>query len=439
MSEDEPKLRVKRRSLPAPRLVEHGDADPRDKPPLEVSGGLAGRPLTLMRLGGADLRTGVRAAAANTPPSAIVLSIAEQREIAARARRLSAEFGIARLTDPLLFRTALEGYRTAPNLQSLDYTPGRDANPFRYEEFEDGELRRHVGRSVIGAQVDLGASAAFSGAFVVEGMNDPWMPVNQHLLRIGSDAAAAWGMPLIGVLPLRLEGFREFESRRWLVQALSSTSPAAWMLLADGLSESSTPEQMVAALELAAELRAAGGEVLLGRSGDLRELFWAFGFGAEFGLGRMLRFSVPDFSSRRRGPGPPTGPRMEFPSLVSSVPQARALELLRNELLPEADCDCAACQRGGPLHRNPEEIPGHDAHIVLTASAQLAGINLPTRVRNYEQRLIAAIHEWRRAELEGGRLGRPRHLERRLTALRLAVESGLLEPARFGAGLSLFE
>jgi len=439
MSEDEPKLRVKRRALPPPRLVEHGDDDPSDKPPLEVQGEVAGRPLTLMRLGGADLQAGVGAAAANTPPSAIVLSIAEQREIAARARRLSTEFGIARLTDPLLFRTALEGYRTAPNLQSLDYTPGRDANPFRHEEFEDGELRRHVGRSVVGTQVDLGASAAFSGAFVVDGINDPWMPINQNLLQIGSDAAAAWGMPLIGVLPLRLQGFREVESRRWLVQALSATSPAAWMLLIDGLSESSTSEQMVAALGLAAELRAAGGEVILGRAGDLRELFWAFGFGAEFGLGRMLRFSIPDFSSRRRGPGPPAGPRMEVPSLVSSVPQTRALELLKHELVPEAECGCAVCQRTGSLHRNPGGIPGHNAHIALTASAQLATIDLPTRVRNYEQRLVDAIHEWRRVEFEGGRLGRPRHLERRLTALRLAVESGLLGPARFGAGLRLFE
>src|SRR6185312_2772495 len=119
MSKDEQKVRVKR-PLPPPRLVEHGDDDPRDKPSLEVPSQPAGRPVTLMRLGGADLRAGVRAAAANTPPSAIVLSIAERREIAARARRLSAEFGVARLTDPLLFRTALEGYRTAPNLQSLD-------------------------------------------------------------------------------------------------------------------------------------------------------------------------------------------------------------------------------------------------------------------------------------------------------------------------------
>lgn len=438
MSQAEQKVRVKR-PLPPPRLVEHGDDDPRDKPPLEVEGDPSGRPVTLMRLGGADLRAGVRAAAANTPPSAIVLSIAEQREIAARARRLSAEFGVARLTDPLLFRTALEGYRTAPNLQSLDYTPGRDADPFQREEFEDPELLRHVGRSVIGAQVDLGASAAFSGAFVVEGINDPWMPVNQQLLRIGAAAASAWGMPLIGVLPLRLSGFTSFESRRWLAQALSAPSPAAWVLLADGLSESSPPEQIVAALELAAELRSVGGEVLLGRAGDLRDLFWAFGFGAEFGLGRMLRFSVPDFSSRRRGAGPPTGPRVELPSLACSLPQARAMELLRNELLPESECDCSVCRRGGALHRNPEGIPGHDAHVVLSSSAQLAGVALPSRVKNYEQHLVAAIHEWRRVELEGGRVGRPHHLERRLTALRLAVEAGLLEPANFGTGLSLFE
>ncbi len=432
------KLRV--RSAPPPRLVEHGEDSRPDSPELRLSLANRKRPITLMRLNGSDLEPAMRAVNAGATPTAIVTGLAESRETTARARRLTNEAKTAWLADPLLFRTGLPGYKTASNLQTLDYTPGRDSEPYRPEEFSDSDLTRRVGRSVVGAQMDIGASGALGGAFVIRAMDDAWLPVNQELLRIGVDAATGWSSPFIGVLPLRMMGFDQLEAQRLLVRTLAARRPDAWLLQADGLSEDSSTRRIVATLRLALLLQATGAPVIVGRAGALRRLFWAFGVGgAEFGLGRLLRFSVPDFTKSGRGPGPVPGPRFEMPSLCSSLPNELAQWLVEHEFVAEAECPCPACQQADSPGADFVTTVEHDAHVVVGQADDLSELAPSARAASLDSDLQSAIREWRRIDQTTGRLGAPDRLESQIRALHEGVEAGLLEPARLAAELRLVD
>jgi hypothetical protein len=430
------KLRV--RPAPPPRLVEHGEDGRPSSPDLRLELGDRERPITFMRLNGGDLEPAMRAVNAGAAPTAIITGLAESRETTARARRLASETNTAWLTDPLLFRTGLPGYRTARNLQALDYTPGRDSEPYTPDEFSDSDLARRVGRSVVGAQMDVGASGALGGAFVINAVDDAWLPVNQELLRIEADAAAGWNSPFIGVLPLRMMGFERPEAQRLLIRALAARRPEAWLLQADGLSEDSSAQRIVATLRLALLLQATGALVIVGRAGALRRLFWAFGIGgAEFGLGRLLRFSVPDFTKSGGGPGPVPGPRVEMPSLCSSLPHDLAQWFLEREFVAESECSCPACLRADSPGNDFATTIEHDAHVVVGQAADLAEHAPSARAALLDSELQSAIREWRRIDQTTGRLGSPDRLESQMKALHEGVEAGLLEPARLAAELRL--
>lgn len=436
----EPVLRATR-PPPPPRLVEPGEGGVGEKPRLRLSSGAEDSPITLMRLGAKDLEAGGRAIAGGAKPNAIVTGMGDGHETALRARRLAADTDTAWLIDSLLFRTGLEGYRTAPRLQTLDYVPGRDADPYSSPEFAEGDLDKKVGRGVIGAQVDLGASGALSGAFVLDDPNDPWLAVNRRLLRHGTAAAAAWGAPLIAELPLRMAGFDDPRSQSALVRTLSKGKrrPAAWLLMADGLSDSSSSGRIVAALRLALMMEASGMRVILARAGDLRRLFLAFGLsGIEFGLGRFLRFAVPDFTTKERGPGPVWGPRIELPSLCCSLSYERSGLLIAQELVAEIDCDCPACSTT-TLGASQERAAEHDAHAVAASTDPLAGLSPRERVERYDAELTAAAYEWRRIGNEGGEFGRVNQVDSQRRTLDLAVQSGLLEPLRIAAEANLLD
>jgi hypothetical protein len=293
---------------------------------------------------------------------------------------------------------------------------------------------------MVGAQMDIGASGALGGAFVIRAVDDAWLPVNQELLRIGADAAAGWSSPFIGVLPLRMMGFDQLEAQRLLVRALAARRPDAWLLQADGLSEDSSPQRIVATLRLALLLQATGAPVIVGRAGALRRLFWAFGVGgAEFGLGRLLRFSVPDFTKSGRGPGPVPGPRFEMPSLCSSLPNDLAQWLVEHEFVAEAACSCPACLQAEPPGTDFGTTVEHDAHVVVGQADDLTDHAPSARAASLDSDLQSAIREWRRIDQTTGRLGAPDRLESQIRALHEGVEAGLLEPARLAAELRLVD
>jgi hypothetical protein len=338
-----------------------------------------------------------------------------------------------------LFRAALPGYRTAGHLQDLDYMPGRDAEPYEPDEFGDLDLLRRTARAVVGAQVDLGSSAAWSASFVISGMTDPWLPVDRALLQASANAADAMNVPaLLAGVPLRLMGFSSLEEQRLLVRSLVTQRPDAYVLMLDGVADDASPERIVTALRLGLLLQASGVPVILGRAGDLRSLFWAFGVaGAEFGLGRMLRFSVPDYRRATRGPGPTPGPRIEFPALRSSLPFEKGLRVLASGQL--AGCTCPTCAETDNLFLEFGSAAEHDAHMVLQEARALAGRAPIERAGDLDQELQTATRSWRKLTMSGVDLGAPTRLENRRRALDSAVRQGLLEPARIAGELRLFE
>lgn len=428
-----------RRPPPKLRLVEHGDGGtPDGAPALRLNGKPEDAPLTLMRLGEPDLDAGIRAIDRGCRPDAVVTGLGERPEITSQARRLTRQHGVAWFCDPLLFRTALPGYRTARHLQDMDYAPGRDADPYDAAEFRSGDTSRRVARAVVGAQIDLGASGAWTASFVVGGLDDPWLSVNQALLRASADARDAFGASrLLAGIPLRLMGFGAVEQQRLLVQALAARQPDAYVLMLDGMHEESSAERLVSSLRLALLLQATGTPVILGRAGDLRRLFWAFGVrGAEFGLGRLLRFYVPDYRRSKGGPGPTPGPRVEVPDLCASLPVSKAQVLSAAGQLPE--CTCPACSEHGldmQLHFAAE----HDAHVVVSEARGLAGQSCPSRVAALDQALERSIRTWRRLTMAGYDLGKPRRHELWRRALDEGVQQGLLEPQRLADDLRLFD
>jgi hypothetical protein len=429
-----------RRPVPAPRLIDHGDLGVDVELPVPKFGGQPeDAPITLMRLGPRDLESGFQAIAEGARPDAIVTGVSERRQVTTRARRLAHQHGVPWFCDPLLFRAALPGYRTAGHLQELDYMPGRDADPYEPEEFDDLDLLRRTARAVVGAQVDVGSTGAWSASFVISGMRDPWLPVDRVLLQASSAAASAMHVPvLLAGVPLRLMGFSGLEAQRLLVRSLVTHHPDAYVLMLDGVTEESSPERVVAALRLALLLQASGVPVILGRAGDLRSLFWAFGVrGAEFGLGRLLRFYVPDYRRVTRGPGPTPGARVEFPELRSSLPLEKAMRAVASGRLD--DCSCPSCADSGGRPVVLERAAEHDAHIVLQEARALAGRSPVERVGDLDRGLGDAARRWRKVTMSGVELGPPDRLEIRRRALDRAVQEGLLEPARIASELRLFE
>lgn len=144
MSGEARRLRVVR-PAPAPRLLEHGEGGQQSPVPLRTNGG-ADLPFGLLRVGPADLDEGIAAVRAGALPGALITGIGELPDLTSRARRVTRDLELPWLVDPLLFKTALPGYRTARHLQTLDYTPGRDADPYEPRDFADQDLLRRIAR-----------------------------------------------------------------------------------------------------------------------------------------------------------------------------------------------------------------------------------------------------------------------------------------------------
>lgn len=437
MSTKSRRIRAARRPPPAPRLIESGQMGDPVAPAIHIGGAPEDQPLTLMRLGAHDLSAGIAAIRQGARPTAVVTGFGETPRTTRRARRLTRDVEVPWLADPLLFKTALPGYRSAAHLQDVDYAPGRDADPFSPDDFFSTDLLRRVGRASVGVQRDIGAAGAWGGAFVTESINDPWTAINSELMRISIDArdAVAAG-PIFVAVPLRMKGFDGVESQRLLVRTLMARRPDAFVLMLDGLHEGSSADRLVACLRLGLLLQSTGVPVVLGRAGALRQMFWAFGLrGAEFGLGRLLRFYVPDYKSKGGGGDPPA--RFEAPSLVFGLPAKHALKALGRELIPDATCACPSCAAHASPGARVDHAAEHGAHVVMGQAAALAGRETTQRVLELDGALANASHLWWELRNAGIDIRAPVDNWRR--AIDLAVESGLLEPARVAAEIRLFD
>jgi hypothetical protein len=420
------RLRVRR---PKPeRLIELGvgfSSD--DLRPLRLTTDAAGEPYTLVRAGPVDFDAVLAAVQAGARPSAVVVGLTERPSFLRRARDVLNALGIPWLADPLVFRTALPGYRTADYLQDLDYAPGRDEDPFTVEDFDDPSTTRLVGRSAVGRQFDAGATgAALCGAFLMSRPDDGWMEVNRQLAGLGIGMRDTLGaLPVIVPVICRLSGFLSEEGQLRLVETLSKRRPEAFMLLLDGLDEGSDPKRIAAALRLARMLQAGGVPVFPARVGSLRHLFRAFGIrGLELALGRLARFQVRDYR-KRTGPGH-TPPRFEFASLACALPHELAQRVLATGVLPENDCPCRGCRNQSADYRTVV----HNAFVVTGEDAALAGAPIEQRTEHLRTRLSDARYHWHDVVTVGRiELGPPRHLDRWSDAIDIAASWGLLASA----------
>jgi hypothetical protein len=389
------KLKSKRRAPPEPRLFDHGDTEAltSERISLRFHPDSSRAPHLLMRVGPRDVSHALDAISAGAKPSAVVSGLNETEDFTSEVRRGCASRGVDWICDPQLWKTALEGYRSSPRLQALDYTPGRHADPYTAEEFEDRGFLARIARQAVGHQFDVGANAPLTGAFVARAPADPWLKVTAEMIRVGLSQRDALGpRPLIATVPLELSGFLDLDAQRELIRTLSKHRPDAYLLMLSGLHEDSSAERLVAALRLALLLQEAGAPVILGRAGMLRHLFLAFGVrGIEFGLGRLLRFSLPDYKSKGGGGGPA---RFELPSLLAAAAPQLAHAALAADILPESDCACPACRETASSGQQIAVASEHAAHTVCTHAGALDGLPTVGRVAALKRSVGEAGWRW---------------------------------------------
>ena len=159
------------------------------------------------------------------------------------------------------------------------------------------------------AELEIGASGVMTGAFLADGPTDTRLGFTRDLMRVGLGVRPE--LFSIAPLALRMSNFESLESQLVAVRMVAAARPGAVLLWLDGVDEDSREQRLFAALRLALLLKADGHRVLLGRAGDLRHLFLAFGIdGIEYGLGRFLRFAARDYAGKS-GAGPTPMPRFE--------------------------------------------------------------------------------------------------------------------------------
>jgi hypothetical protein len=385
-------------------------------------------PHLLMRVGPQDLPHALKAVSSGARPSALVTGLNEARDFTNEARRACAREELTWFCDPQLWKTALPGYRTSPQLQALDYTPGRDADPYTAQEFEELSFLTRVGRSVVGDQFDIGATGALAGSFVARAPDDPWLPISAEMVRVGIAQRDALGpRPIVAPLPLEMAAFADLSAQRRLLESVRRHQPDAYLLMLSGLHEGSGPERIVQALRLALLLQEIGAPVILSRTGTLRYLFLSFGVrGIEFGLGRLLRFSIPDYEKGGGRGGPP---RFELPSLVGSLGPQQATAALAAELLPETECDCPSCLSSSSPRKKVARTPEHAAHTVCRQGESLDEVAPAERVEALSHSLRQASWRWEELRSAGIVDQIPPYLGQWGRAIDDAVKEGLLNPA----------
>lgn len=425
------RLKSKRRTPPELRLFEHGEtkAALAAHVPLVFHSEASRAPHLLMRLGPRDLDHGLTAISQGARPTAVVSGLNETEDFTSEIRRACAAAGVDWFCDPQLWKTALNGYRTAPRLQALDYTPGRDADPYTAEEFDDPRLLRQIARGVVGDQFDVGANGALSGTFVVRSATDPWLTVTREMIRLGLAQRDTLGpRPLIAPVALDLSAFCELQAQRDLVRQLTRDRPDGYLVMLSGLHEDSSPERLVAAIRLLLLLQEAGSPVILSRPGALRHLLLAFGVrGIEFGLGRLLRFSIPDYNTKG---GPGAAARFELPSLLAALPPSVALRALSTDGLPESECDCPACRACSGRAEAIVSAPAHAAHTICAGAERLDEEPVRDRIAALKRSIGSALWRWQELSVAGVVERSPMYLYRWQLAIELASQQGLLNPRR---------
>jgi hypothetical protein len=431
------KLRAVRRVATVERLFADGEVPFDGAPMLKVRDGVDDRPLVLIRAGARDVKAVHRAIATGARPSGVTVGLGELKTTVRAVRQVSTALGVPWGSDPLLYKTTFPGYRTAVSLQALDYTPGRDAEPYSVEELSDAELLRQIVRKTVGHQFDMGAGFIFGADFYIRGIDDPMLAVSLRALALSIDARDAFGpRPLIAPVRVDLSNFRRPRDQALLVRELAARRPDAFLLHLSGLHEDATAGMIVDAVRLMLALQTVGGAVILARPGDLRHIAMAAGArGVEIGLGRLLRFSAPDYLRGASGPGP-IPVRFEFPSLVASLSGAATEIALEGGRLPECGCSCPTCSKHASIVDRVRHAPEHNMHMSVGSAKDATGLSPAERCQELDQRLARASWLWNGVKHPAAAKAQQRGQKWR-TALHDLDEQGLLVPDAAAEALGL--
>lgn len=424
------------RPAPVERLFTDGEARFDGGPLLKVSGGSDDRPLVLIRAGAQDLDAVRLGIAQGARPSGVTVGLGEQNATVRRVRAISNEHGVAWGSDPLLYKTAFDGYRTAQSLQLLDYTPGRDADPYTPEELADQKALSQITRKAIGHQFDMGTGFVIGADFYIRNVSDPMLGICRRAIGLSIDARDAHGArPLVAPIRVSLSGFETLKEQAALVRTLAARRPDAYLVHLDGLHEDATDKRIVAAFRLMLALQTVGGPVLFARPGDLRHGALAAGVrGIEVGLGRLLRFSAPDYDKPSGGPGP-VPVRFEFPSLVASLPRRATRVAFEAGRLEECECSCGSCEQRS-LEARLSGAAVHNQHKIIEGVSELVGSTAVERSTQLDAALARAT--WL---LNGLKDPHAKKVQRRGEKMRRAInelgEQGLLVPDAAAEALGL--
>lgn len=430
------KLRAVQRPVPVARLFTEGEVPFDGGPLLKVGGGTDDRPLVLVRAGGQDVEAVRRGIAQGAQPSGVTVGLGELKTTVRGVRGIANDHGVPWGSDPLLYKTTFTGYRTSQSLQQWDYTPGRDADPYTAEELADPTALRQITRKSIGHQYDMGAGFVVGADFYVSSVSDPMFGICRRAIGLSIDARDAYGpRPLIAPVRIDLNGFERPEDQALLVRALAARRPDAYLLHLNGLHEDATAKRIFAALRLMLALETVGAPVIFARPGDLRHAALAAGVrGVEVGLGRLLRFSAPDYNKASRGPGP-VPPRFEFPTLVASLPGSSCQVALEAGRLEECACPCPSCS-GKSVAERVAGAPVHNLHKIIEGVTGLAGLTAIERCTQLDAALARA--SWL---LNGLKHPHAKVVQRRGGKMRSAIdelgEQGLLVPDAAAEALGL--
>ncbi|UJA18997.1 hypothetical protein HJD18_01425 [Thermoleophilia bacterium SCSIO 60948] len=335
-------------------------------------------------------------------PAAMTVGLSEAPSTWKAVRRTAIDAGVPWLADPVLHRTALPGYRTSSHLKDLDFAPGLDAPPYESEEFEDSILLRRVASDSVAAQGRLGVSGYIASLFVAAGLTDPWMATNLRLMREiertrgqAEDAEA----PLLGAVPVRMMGFDTSERQDLLARSISGVRMDAVLLMLDGLSRESSPRRIVSSLRLALAIKRTGRRVLVSRPGNLRTLFLAFGIGVEVGLGRLTRYSVPDFKGS--GGGGRVETLYEVPRLGTALDAADVQAIRSSRYASLLRCSCPSCEKQSTWPSRLSQAAQHDAHVMGREVAQMAQLSSSQRLDHLEDLYSDSERQTRKLRMSG--------------------------------------
>jgi hypothetical protein len=384
-------------------------------------------PLVIFRLGPGDGDPATNAALEGAVPHAYLAPLTDGAVLRA-GRLLAGQTGARLVADPQLIRMAYAGWSNTMALTKLTYRP-LGLGPHRVDTLRDRDELMRVVRAVVEEQVNAGGKLLLAAAVPFASADDPWLGVCVKLLEGSLAARGRVGAPIFAPVLGTLEAIGSPADQIAIANRIGRPPADGYIVALDSLSAASGAPDVVMALRFMLLLQERGRPVIAARPGALRHLFFAFGVaGAEVGLGRYERFRLSDFKQRSGAGAQPA--RFEVPSLMCSLPAQLAQHLLKERLIPEADCKCSSCVKAGTPAKRVRAAREHNAAMISEQRDALVGVSVSERLARFEEQLREAMQLRNRLRMIPDLAPHLAHLPMFVRALELAKGEELHLPGR---------